>query len=327
MPWPAILSALGGLLLLALGGELLVRGAIGLAKRLGLSNLLIALTVVAFATSMPELVVTVAAALAGKPDLGLGNIIGSNIANSLLIVGAAGMIAALPHTPGLCRRDAPAMLAATLLFVLLGFVVAPLFWPEGLLLLILLGSYLVACYRQERRAPDRAVTAEVEELSEEAPGRLDAALGLAALGGASLALGAELLIDGAVALARAAGISEAAIGLTLVAFGTSLPELATSVTAALRRHADVVLGNIVGSNIFNLLGIGGALALAGRVPIAEEFRRFDFWVLAATALVLVLLLRLRRPIGRAVSLALIAAYAGFLWAQFHNGAGLVAAVP
>ncbi|MEX2631111.1 MAG: calcium/sodium antiporter [Tistlia sp.] len=327
MPWIATFSALGGLLLLGLGGELLVRGAVGLAKRLGLSNLLIALTVVAFATSMPELVVTIAAALSNRPDLGLGNIVGSNIANSLLIVGAAALIVALPTSAGISRRDAPALAGVTLLFLLLAFFTAPLAWPQGLLLLALLGVYLVACYRQERRRPTGEAVAEVEELSEESPGRLDASLGLTLLGGACLALGAELLIDGSVRLARAAGVSDAAIGLTLVAFGTSLPELATAMTAALRRHADVVLGNVVGSNLFNLLAIGGVLCLPAAVPIAAEFRRFDFWVLAGATLLLVLLLRRHRPIGRLVGLFLIVAYAGFVWAQFHDGAGLAAVVP
>ncbi|SMF60958.1 cation:H+ antiporter [Tistlia consotensis] len=326
MLWIAVLSALGGLLLLALGGELLVRGAVGLARRLGLSNLLIALTVVAFATSMPELVVTVAAALSDKPDLGLGNIVGSNITNSLLIVGAAGLIAALPPAAGLSRRDAPSLLGVTLLFLLLAFFTAPLAWPQGLLLLGLMGVYLVGCYRQECRVPDGDAVNEVAELSEEAPARLDAALGLTALGCAALAFGAQLLVDGSIDLARAAGISDAAIGLTLVAFGTSLPELATSITAALRRHPDVVLGNVIGSNLFNLLAIGGVLCLPGKVPIAAEFRRFDLWVLAGCTVVLVLLLRRGRPIGRVASLLLILAYAGFLWAQFGDEARLAAAV-
>lgn len=326
MPWIAVLAAAGGLVLLALGGELLVRGAVGLAKRLGLSNLLIALTVVAFATSMPELVVTVAAALSNKPDLGLGNIVGSNIANSLLIVGAAGLITALPPSTALCRRDAPALLGVTLLFILLTLFTTPLFWPQALLLFGLLAVYLLSCYRLERRTGDSEAAAEVEELSEGSPHRLDASLGLTVLGCACLALGAELLIDGAVRLARAAGVSDAAIGLTLVAFGTSLPELATAIAAALRRHADVVLGNVVGSNIFNLLAIGGVLFLPAQVPVAEEFRRFDLWALAASTLALVFLLRWRQPIGRGVSIALILAYAGFIWAQFHNGAGTVAAV-
>ncbi len=319
-----ILSAVGGLLLLALGGEFLVRGAVGLAKRLGLSNLLIALTVVAFATSMPELVVTIAAALSNKPDLGLGNIIGSNIANSLLIVGAAGLIAALPPAPDLCKRDAPVLLGATLLFLLLAYATTPLYWPQGLLLLALLAVYLLACYRQESRRPDSEAASEIEELSQEAPARLDATLALTAFGCASLALGAELLVDGAVELAKAAGVSDAAIGLTLVAFGTSLPELATSIMAALRRHADVVLGNVVGSNLFNLLAIGGALFVSSEVPVSEEFQRFDLWALGGVTLALALLLRRGQPIGRLTSAVLLVAYVGFVWVQFGNGAGMAA---
>lgn len=325
MLWAPALVATAGLLLLALGGEFLVRGAVGLARRLGLSNLLIALTVVAFATSMPELVVTVAAVLAEKPDLGLGNIVGSNIANSLLIVGAAALVVALPSPGGLSSRDAPALFAVTLLFLLLAFLTAPLAWPQGLLLLALLVAYLVGCYRQERRlGADSATAAEARDLARGAPARLDAALGLTTLGGAALALGAELLIDGSVVLARAAGLSDAAIGLTLVAFGTSLPELATAMAAAFRRQPDVVLGNVVGSNLFNLLAIAGLLCLPGRLPVAEEFRRFDLWVLMAATGALVLLLRRRRPIGRLAGALLVLAYAGFIWAQFHGG-GLVAA--
>ncbi|OAB54911.1 hypothetical protein AY600_01505, partial [Phormidium willei BDU 130791] len=309
------LYVLGGLALLVLGGELLLRGAVGLARLLGLSPLLIGLTVVAFATSMPELVVTLAAGLEGRPSIGVGNVIGSNIANILLIVGAAAMIQVMHPPRSLAWRDGSVMTGATLVMILLAFV-GTLFWPHGLIFLFLLGAYILRSYLVERRQGVTAPDGEAAEALEAAPDAWLPALGLVAGGTLGLVVGSELLIDGAIAIAQVMGVSDAVIGLTLVAFGTSLPELATAVVAALRRHADVAIGNIVGSNIFNVLGILGVLALVAPFQFSPELLAFDIWVMLGATVLLMAVLVSGRAIGRGLALVFLLIYGIFIAVQF-----------
>lgn len=309
------LQVVGGLLLLIIGGELLLRGAVGIAKHFGVSPLLIGLTVVSCATSMPELVVTVAAGLANRPDLGVGNVVGSNIANILLILGVTAMVSRIKPPDGMATRDGGAMLLASFAFVVMAFM-GPLTWPNGAILLTLLGAYLVYSYRSEIKRGDVALDPEAQEALEAAPKSIKTAAVLVALGAISLIVGSELLVDGAVTIARGLGVSDAAIGLTLVAFGTSLPELATSVVAALRKHADVAIGNVVGSNIFNVLGILGVLPLVVVTPVGAEILRFDIWVMLAASLVLVLILSTGVRIGRIMGCAFLLLYLGFVAEQF-----------
>jgi cation:H+ antiporter len=311
-----VLFVLGGLALLVLGGELLLRGAVGLARLLGLSPLLIGLTVVAFATSMPELVVTLVAGLEGRPIIGVGNVIGSNIANILLIVGAAALIQTMHPPRALAWRDGAFMTGATLVVVALAFV-GPLSWPHGAGFLALLAAYLVFSYLAERRQGTTEPDGEAAEALEAAPQSWLPALALVAGGGGGLVLGSELLIQGAVSIAEAFGVSDAVIGLTLVAFGTSLPELATAVIAALRRHADVAIGNVVGSNIFNLLGILGVLALVVPFEFSPELLTFDVWAMLGATALLMLVLAVGRPIGRVTALVFLLAYAIFIAVQFQ----------
>lgn len=313
------LFVLGGLVLLVLGGELLLRGAVGLARLLGLSPLLIGLTVVACATSMPELVVTVAAGLEGRPIIGVGNVIGSNIANILLIVGAAALIQVMHPPPGLARRDGAVMTGATLVMIALAFA-GTLFWPHGLIFLLLLGAYIVRGYVVESRQGKTGPDGEAAEALEAAPNSWLPAIGLIIGGAIGLVVGSELLIDGAVAIAQAFGISDAVIGLTLVAFGTSLPELATAVVAALRKHADVAIGNIIGSNIFNVLGILGVLALVSPFEFTAELLVFDIWVMLGATLLLMAVLASGRSIGRMTALAFLAIYGIFIYVQFDPAA-------
>ena len=248
-----ILFVLGGLLGLVLGGEYLVRGAVALAQRVGLSPLVIGLTVVGFGTSAPELVTSVQAALLGAPDIALGNVVGSNIANILLILGLAAVIAPVAISGRSFARDGTVMLAASLLClgtVLLGQVDR----LAGGVALVGLAAYLIYTFRSDRSGAE-----PMEPLPDQAPSWL-ALVWL--LGGLLLTiLSARFLITGAVALAQAVGLSEAVIGLTIVAVGTSMPELVTSVIAARRGQSDVALGNVVGSNIFNILGVLGITAL------------------------------------------------------------------
>ncbi|WP_209426985.1 calcium/sodium antiporter [Pararhodobacter sp. SW119] len=293
-----------GLAGLFAGGEALVRGAVGIAHRLAMPPLLIGLTVVGFGTSTPELLVSVDAALRGVPDIAIGNVVGSNIGNILLIVGIAALVWPIRVAGATLRRDSAVMIAAALALV-------PLFWlgtlgrPAGGVLLAALAGYLAWAYLQGRGgAGDGGV----------APRPLWQSLVWVAVGLAALMLGARWLVDASVALARGFGVSEAFIGLTIVAIGTSLPELATSLIAAFRRQSEIAIGNIIGSNIFNVLGILGATALVAPIPVASRFLGFDLPVMIAASVLLAGLLLLRPAIGRASGLALLAAYGVYVWA-------------
>ena len=310
----AAVEVVAGLALLMLGGELLLRGGVALAKRLGIQPLLIGLTVVACATSMPELMVTLTAGFEGVPDVGVGNIVGSNIANILLILGAAALIHPIIGPRGLVKRDGMVMLGATVLFVALAWT-GPMTWLQGGVFLALLVTYLWWSYTLEchKTVPDPG--AETTEAMEQAPE--SAWLGvLLVIGGViGLFVGSELLIDGSVFVARSFGVSDAAIGLTLVAVGTSLPELAASVVAAIKRHPDIAIGNVIGSNIFNLLGIFGVLALVHDFTISQEILRIDVWVMLAATLLLLFVLAAGLRIGRGMGLLFLALYTGFLVLQ------------
>lgn len=316
MTLTAFAQTLGGFLLLFGAGELLLRGAVGLARIFGLSPLLIGLTVVAAATSMPELMVTVTAGLGGLPDVGIGNVIGSNIANILLILGAAAVIHPIPTHLRAVWRHAGAVLIATALFTGFG-VVGPLGAIHGAVMIALLGFYLWISYRNEAalvsRGEMRGAEADLADLGW-IPAGTGLALGAVAAGAGGLVLGSDLLVEGAVAVARAAGISESAIGLTLIAFGTSLPELATAVIAARHGHTALALGNALGSNIFNILLVLGVLVLIAPVQLAAEVLRFDIWVMAGVTVALILAMlsdwRISRLEG-GLFLALYAAYIGF----------------
>jgi cation:H+ antiporter len=314
----SILQTIGGFLLLFLGGELLLRGAVGLARIFGLSPLLIGLTVVAAATSMPELVVTLTTGLTDVPDIGVGNIIGSNIANILLVLGAAAVIRPIVTYPRMVVRDAGAVLIATAVFIGFGLI-GPLGRIHGAVMLALLAVYFWFSYWNEmrmREVDDRATRREDLSGLGRAPATTAAALGLVAAGAAGLVVGSDQLVAGAVQIARAAGLSETVIGLTLIAIGTSLPELATAIVAARHRHADVALGNALGSNIFNLLLVLGALVLTTPIHLAPEVLRFDIWVMAAATVALVPIMLSGWRIGRLEGTLFLGLYAGYIWIQF-----------
>lgn len=278
-----------GLALLLVGGDIFVRGAVGVAQRFNVSPLLIGLTLVGFGTSLPELFASLEAARVGSPGIAVGNVVGSNIANILLILGLSALVTPLAVAPGSLRRDGPVLIATSVLAIgicLFGRIER--WW--GLLFLALLLTYMIHAYLSERRFHDARARIHVAEAEEVKPLAV-APLAMAALtlgGLAAIIFGSGFLVDGAIALARAFDVSEAVIGLTIVAVGTSLPELTTSLIAALRRHGDVALGNVVGSNIFNLLGILGATAVYRPIPVPAEIAHFDNWImLAATALFIV----------------------------------------
>ena len=277
-----------GLVLLVVGGDALVRGAVALARRFGVSPLLVGLTLVGFGTSTPELLTSLQAAWIGAPGIAVGNVVGSNVANILLILAVAALIRPLATSREALARDGTVVALAAL--ACLGVVVAGTLerWA-GAVLVAGLVAYVVHTYRRERVAGDASARMHAAEATAAEPGPhpVTVALGFTAGGLVLTILGARLLVTGAVEIARAAGVSDTLVGLTLVAVGTSLPELVTSIVASLRRQGDVAFGNILGSNIYNVLGILGVTALARPIPVPPEVLRLDIWImLAATALLL-----------------------------------------
>jgi len=284
--------------------DTLVRGSVDIARRMAIPPLLIGLTVVGFGTSTPELLVSVDAALRGVPDIALGNVIGSNIANVLLIVGLSALVWPIRVLGDTLRRDTTVMILASLLLVPV-FAMGQVGRQAGLILVAGLIAYLVLAYRQAGRAAP-------EEEGAKPPATLVVSLLWVVGGLIALMVGARFLVDGAVSIARDFGVSEAFIGLTIVAVGTSLPELATSLIAALRKQSEIAIGNIIGSNIFNILGILGVTALITPIPVAARFLRLDLPVVIAASVLLTALLLLRPTIGRWVGVLMLIAYAAYV---------------
>lgn len=295
----AILLSLAGLVGLGIGGELLVRGAVGIAQKLGVSTLFTGLVIVGFATSMPEMVASVQASLAGSPEIAWGNIVGSNLANTLLILGVSALVAPIILS-GSGRRDAVVALAATLFLwglVLSGYGAR---WI-GFALLFGIIAYIVWRYRNPGQALD-------DEEDEEDPQNGVIAGALFAVGLGILVLGGDALVTGAISLATIFEVPETVIGLTVVAVGTSLPELAASVAAALRGKSALALGNVVGSNIYNILLIGGATMSIAPTALPAELGGLQMALLTASAAALLALLWLAKSIGRTLGGLLLAAF-------------------
>ncbi len=307
------LAVLIGIALLSVGGEALIKGALAAARRFGVSPLLSGLVIVGFGTSAPELVVSVDAALSRSPDIAVGNVVGSNIGNVLLILGLCAVISPMAVQPLALRRDAITALGAAVLFVLLVWGDA-LARPDALILLGSLTAYLVWAYRTERTGVPASAELHAAEAKEvkPAPDRTIMIVGYSAVGLALLVGGSQVLLYGAIGIAEAVGLSQAVIGLTLVAVGTSLPELTISVIAALRRHADVAIGNILGSNIFNVLGILGVSALLQPLPVAGRILAFDQWVMLGVSAALLLFLWTGRRLSRLEGAVLLAGYGVYL---------------
>ena len=305
-----VLMVIGGLAMLFVGGEALIKGAVSLARNFGLSSLLVSAVVVGFGTSAPELTVSVGAALQGSPDIAIGNIVGSNIANILLIVGAAAVLSPLLINRRAVRRDTYVMLAASL--VLCGLaLVGQIGFIAGLMLFCALLAYVYVAYAQDRKSGQETIK-HIEEDVEGKPqlGRLKASL--YSLTGLFLLIGgAHILVEGAISIARDFNISEAVIGLTIVAVGTSLPEMVTSLVAAYRRHNDVIIGNILGSNIFNILSILGLTAMISPMGIADQIAALDVWIMLASAMLFSAYLLRGWTINRFSGLVMIGAYAGY----------------
>jgi cation:H+ antiporter len=315
MPW--LLTGLG-LAILLLAGDALVKGAVNVSLRVGIPALIVSLTIVAFGTSAPELLISINAVLDDKPGLALGNVIGSNTANALLVLGIPALLTTL-HTSGCkCLKTYLFMLAASVLFIALAFT-GTFTFISGLILLAVLGLILMDAFRDARqhRRDSLLKALSLDDLEVEIEG-VDPDMPwwqimvFLTLGLVGLPMGADILVENASILAREYGVSDAVIGLTLVALGTSLPELATTVMAALRKQADVALGNVIGSNMFNLLAIIGVSSLVGRIPVDPEFLRFDLWVMLGASLMLIPFVFYKFDIGKGWGMGLTGLYVAYI---------------
>jgi cation:H+ antiporter len=315
MDWaPVALALTGGLVLLTLGGELVVRGAVGVARKLGISELMIGLTLVGFGTSSPELAASVNAALAGSPGIAVGNVVGSNIANVLLIFALVAIARPIAVDPKALQRDGWVMLTATLVFIAIAVAFDEISRLTGVLFLLALIAYVIVTYLAERKGDVSAQMHEAEgHLHDPAPARLWQSGAIAIVGLVMLVYGADLLVGGAQTIARAAGLSETIIGLTIVALGTSLPELVTSVMAALKGRSDVAFGGIIGSNIYNILGILGVTALVQPIVVPADLLARDWAALYVASLLVLLHANTGGRVNRFEGAFLLLHYAGYCW--------------
>ncbi len=308
-----ILTIIGGIIGLYLGGEFLVRGAVRFSRVLGIRPIVVGLTVVAFGTSAPELAASLVAALRDAPGVVMGNVIGSNILNIGAVLGIVALIHAITTTKSFLKRELPFMITVCALLLLL-VPDGQISRPEGILLLLLLGVYLLALYRSRRidmtgedQRPDR----------ERIAGQVMRSLVEVAVGVAVLVVGARWLVIGAIEIATTLGISERIIGLTVVAFGTSLPELASCVVAAAKRESDLILGNLVGSSVFNVLAILGLTAIARPIGVDPGTTAPDILIMTGFGVIALVLLSIGKKMYRwegGLLLLFFAAYIVYLFA-------------
>ena len=308
-----LLAALG-LVILLLSGDALVKGAVNLSLRLGVPAMIVSLTIVAFGTSAPELLIAISAVLDNAPGIAIGNVVGSNTANILLVLGVPAIVAPLYTSQCETKKNYKFMIIGTLLFITVAFF-QPITWIHGLILLgalsfVLFGSARDARGHRRKCAEENAL----EDIDEADPEMSWLMIGFyILLGMIGLPLGADLLVDSSVEIARKFHVSETVIGLTLVAIGTSLPELATTVMAALRRQADVALGNVIGSNMFNLLAVIGVASLVGPIPVVSSILSFDIWIMLGASLLLFPFVFLRWDLSRKWGAVFCALYTGYIF--------------
>lgn len=314
----ATITLIAGLVLLVLAGDALVRGAVAAAQRFHIPPLIIGLTVVAFGTSAPELVVSIEAAMRGAPGLAIGNVVGSNLTNILLVLGLPAIIAPILLSGDGIRRSVVFVAAISLLFMAFGMD-GMITRIDGFILFALLVTYLTYSGVMASRARKANIVGlDLDEL-EEAPLSTFKTVLFILFGVVGLGLGGKLTTDGALGLAREFGVADTVVGLTIVALGTSLPELATSVAAAFRKQTGVVIGNIIGSNIFNLLGIAGITAMIIPLGVSPTIMSFDIWVMLAATAALLPIAFLTRRVNRIEGCLLTAAYIGYIVMVFRQG--------
>lgn len=314
------ISVIAGLVLLVVCGDVLIRGSVSVAENFGVSKLVIGLTVIAFGTSAPELVVGVNAALNGVPTMALGNVVGSNTANILLVIGVPAIMYPFICDSSEVKRNFNIMLAGSIIFVMLCFS-APLGKVHAIFLLIFLFAFLISSYKNGKVDPIKKADSQelsdkayedFEELPEEPLSNPRSAIYVIA-GLAGLIYGAQILVDGGVIIAQSFGVSEAVIGLTIIAIGTSLPELVTAIMAARQNHGDVALGNIIGSNIFNLYAIMGATSLVADVPVPDSFLTIDLWVMLASSAALLPFILWKIRFNRVLGIIFTVGYVVYLY--------------
>jgi len=306
----AFLQLLGGLVLLIYAGDALVRGAVSMAQRLDVPPMIVGLTVIAFGTSAPELMVGIDAVLTNVPTLALGNVVGSNIANIWLVIGLPALIAPMVCSAPKFSDNMLALIIATLVFMVMAFN-GEFTALKGVFLLAGLFAFLFFSSRTARRGKNHTSYLEILEDLEGVPKKADSlkTASLIVLGGLiGLSIGAHFFVLGAVDFARMLGVSEAIIGLTLVALGTSIPELVTAIAAAMRRHSDLAIGTVIGSNIFNLLGIIGVSSLLGNIPVPNGFLKFDLWIMLGATLSFLPFAIMRKNITRITGAVFFLAY-------------------
>jgi cation:H+ antiporter len=307
-----------GFALLFVGGDALVRGAVGFAQRFGVSPMMIGATVVAYGTTTPELFVSLDAAFKGSPGIAVGNVIGSNICNFLLILGVSSMIWPISLVRGASLNSTGIILIfATALMLLLAWDGEIARW-QGVLMILLLVVLTVYNFQKERRqtASTNVYAEEAEEFADKAPKSILKSALTFFVGLLGVIFGADFLVRGAVALARDAGVPEEVVGLTVVALGTSLPELATAVIAAWRRHSDVALGTVFGANIYNILGIMGVVATVTPVPIPPQMVAFDLWFLLGITAILAFWVRRFNVMNRVAGAGFLVCYGGYVSWQY-----------
>ena len=303
------------LIILVMSGDFLVKGAVALSDRLGIPAFIVGLTIVAFGTSAPELLISIQAVLSGVPGMAIGNVVGSNTANILMVLGLPAVLFGLDAAETDLRKNYALMIGGSLLFIYLASL-GVFSYGSGMILLAALAVVLGLALRDTLQEPKRADAADI---SLEGGAVQDAALpvwkitGLICIGLVGLPYGANLLVNNATEIARSYQISETTIGLTLVALGTSLPELATTLASAIRRQADVALGNVIGSNVFNLLAIMGVTAFVGPIPVSPQLLSADLWVMLAASLILAPFVVYRLRINRLMGALLTAAYLVYVW--------------
>jgi len=317
-----ILQFVGGFVLLLFGAEYLVRGAVALASKLNVSKMIIGMTIVAWGTTSPELVVSLEAAMNDLPGISIGNVVGSNIANILLILGVAAVIFPIVVQPAAIHRDGAMMLGSALLFTALALTGVIERWQAGAMIALLV-VFTVYAFRAERRKGAAAkgagqIAEELEEEFEEGPKSPWLAV-LSVIGGvAAVVVGAKLLVSAAVVTAQWLGVREEVIGLTIVAVGTSLPELATAVVAARKGHSEIAVGNVMGAGIYNLLMIIGLVGLIVPIPIPAQILVFDLWAMIAVTVALLSLLIFRGGLSRAAGAVFLATFVAYTALQYYG---------
>ncbi|MEQ8665648.1 MAG: calcium/sodium antiporter [Rhodospirillales bacterium] len=309
-------QVVGGFLLLLFAADYMVRGAVAISHRLTVPPIVIGMTVVAFGTSAPELVVGLEAGLSGAAGLALGNVIGSNVANVLLVLGCAALVAPIVPKQGALIHDSVVLMGGSIVFAFF-CVQGEVGRIGGFLLVAGLLAFVISAYKREygAKTPDGDLLVEEVEEVGSLPDSLAIEILALVAGLAGILFGADLLVEGAIGIAREFGVAEEVIGLTVIAIGTSLPELAASLAAAYRGHADVAVGNVVGSNLFNILGIAGIVAIVTPLPVAGQLISFDIWIMLLTSALVLPLLLWRWRLMRSTGLVFLISYAGYIAAQ------------